>query len=78
MMTVGGEVAGDTNPGQSPGGRRGDCCSVHATWQTMAKHGFRDTRFAALPWRISEGGRRQIMLLTTRETRRWIIPKGWP
>ena len=36
------------------------------------------TQFAALPWRISEGGTRQIMLLTSRETRRWVIPKGWP
>jgi 8-oxo-dGTP pyrophosphatase MutT (NUDIX family) len=38
----------------------------------------RDTQFAALPWRIGEGGRRQVMLITTRETRRWMIPKGWP
>jgi 8-oxo-dGTP pyrophosphatase MutT (NUDIX family) len=37
-----------------------------------------DLQFAALPWRISEGGKRQVMLLTTRETRRWMIPKGWP
>jgi 8-oxo-dGTP pyrophosphatase MutT (NUDIX family) len=44
----------------------------------MAKHGFRDTQFAALPWRIGEGGRREVMLLTSRETHRWIIPKGWP
>jgi 8-oxo-dGTP pyrophosphatase MutT (NUDIX family) len=44
----------------------------------MAKRGFGDVQFAALPWRIGEGGRRQIMLLTSRETRRWVIPKGWP
>jgi 8-oxo-dGTP pyrophosphatase MutT (NUDIX family) len=44
----------------------------------MAKHRFRDTQFAALPWRISEGGMREVMLLTSRETRRWVIPKGWP
>ena len=36
------------------------------------------TQFAALPWRISEGGTSQVMLLTSRETRRWVIPKGWP
>ena len=35
-------------------------------------------QFAALPWRISEGGTRQIMLLSSRETHRWVIPKGWP
>jgi 8-oxo-dGTP pyrophosphatase MutT (NUDIX family) len=42
----------------------------------MPKRG--DIQFAALPWRISAGGRREVMLLTSRETRRWIIPKGWP
>ena len=45
----------------------------------MAKGKFDGTiQFAALPWRLSEGGTRQIMLLTSRETRRWVIPKGWP
>jgi 8-oxo-dGTP pyrophosphatase MutT (NUDIX family) len=50
-----------------------------ATYRGMVKdkvHG--TTQFAALPWRISEGGTRQVMLLTSRETRRWVIPKGWP
>ncbi len=31
----------------------------------------------ALPLR-SAGGKREICLVTTRETRRWTIPKGWP
>jgi 8-oxo-dGTP pyrophosphatase MutT (NUDIX family) len=45
----------------------------------MAKRKSRGTtQFGALPWRLSEGGVRQIMLLTSRETRRWVIPKGWP
>jgi 8-oxo-dGTP pyrophosphatase MutT (NUDIX family) len=35
-------------------------------------------QFAALPWRISDYGTRQVMLLTSRGTRRWVIPKGWP
>jgi len=35
-------------------------------------------QFAALPWRIGNGGLREVMLLTTRETHRWAIPKGWP
>ena len=34
-------------------------------------------QYAALPYRI-EGGRVRILLITSRETRRWIIPKGWP
>jgi hypothetical protein len=44
----------------------------------MAKHKSRGLQFAALPWRLGEGETRQIMLLTARETRRWVIPKGWP
>lgn len=32
---------------------------------------------AALPWR-RKGERIQVMLITTRETGRWILPKGWP
>jgi len=32
---------------------------------------------AALPWR-RKGGRVQVMLITTRDTGRWILPKGWP
>jgi 8-oxo-dGTP pyrophosphatase MutT (NUDIX family) len=35
-------------------------------------------QFAALPFRYSEGGQLQIMLLTSRDTKRWVIPKGWP
>ncbi len=33
-------------------------------------------QFAALPWRIREG--LEIQLISSRETRRWVIPKGWP
>jgi 8-oxo-dGTP pyrophosphatase MutT (NUDIX family) len=44
----------------------------------MAKHGLGDIQFGTLPWRLGEGGRREVMLLTSRETRRWVIPKGWP
>jgi 8-oxo-dGTP pyrophosphatase MutT (NUDIX family) len=34
-------------------------------------------QYAALPFRI-EAGRVRILLITSRDTRRWIIPKGWP
>ena len=36
------------------------------------------TQFAALPFRVGTTGRPEIMLLTSRETGRWVIPKGWP
>lgn len=33
-------------------------------------------QYGALPFRCGEGV--EILLITSRETRRWIIPKGWP
>jgi 8-oxo-dGTP pyrophosphatase MutT (NUDIX family) len=33
-------------------------------------------QYAALPWRL--GKTLEIMLVSSRETRRWVIPKGWP
>ncbi len=35
-------------------------------------------QFAALPWRESTAGGVEVLLITSRETHRWIIPKGWP
>ena len=34
-------------------------------------------QYAALPYRI-EAGQLRILLITSRETRRWVVPKGWP
>lgn len=49
----------------------------------MPKPPFHDTpallaQVAALPWRRRPDGSVEICLVTTRETRRWTIPKGWP
>ena len=33
---------------------------------------------AALPWRRAADGDVEVLLITSRETRRWVIPKGWP
>lgn len=35
-------------------------------------------QFAALPWRDDSGGDIEILLATSRDTKRWVIPKGWP
>ncbi|WP_082653113.1 NUDIX hydrolase [Aureimonas sp. AU22] len=35
-------------------------------------------QIAALPARLREDGTVEVLLVTSRETRRWIIPKGWP
>ena len=34
-------------------------------------------QYAALPWRKTKRGVK-ILLITTRTTKRWIVPKGWP
>ena len=34
-------------------------------------------QFAALPY-VRNGDGLSVLLLTSRETRRWVIPKGWP
>jgi hypothetical protein len=38
----------------------------------------RRVQYGALPYRLTARSRPQFMLVTSRETRRWIIPKGWP
>ena len=35
------------------------------------------TQYAALPWRAGETGT-EVLLITSRESGRWVIPKGWP
>ena len=42
-----------------------------------AKAGQPGVQFGALPFRRGEAGL-EILLVTSRETRRWVIPKGWP
>jgi 8-oxo-dGTP pyrophosphatase MutT (NUDIX family) len=36
------------------------------------------TQYAALPFRRRPDGATEVLLVTSRTTRRWIIPKGWP
>ncbi len=36
------------------------------------------TQYAALPYRVAPDGGVEILLITSRRTRRWIVPKGWP
>jgi len=35
-------------------------------------------QYAALPYRRRADARTQVMLMTSRESGRWVIPKGWP
>jgi 8-oxo-dGTP pyrophosphatase MutT (NUDIX family) len=45
---------------------------------TVARPGFPPTlQVGALCWRMA-GGVTRILLITSRDTGRWVIPKGWP
>ena len=35
-------------------------------------------QYGALPYRLDDDGSVEVLLVTSRETKRWIIPKGWP
>src|SRR5258708_16445379 len=35
-------------------------------------------QYGALPYRLNDDGSVEVLLVTSRETKRWIIPKGWP
>lgn len=35
------------------------------------------TQFAALCWRMKRG-KMQVLVITSRRRKRWIVPKGWP
>jgi 8-oxo-dGTP pyrophosphatase MutT (NUDIX family) len=45
--------------------------------RTVAAKKASGTQYAALPYRVTERGI-EVLLITTRRTHRWIIPKGWP
>ena len=34
-------------------------------------------QIAALPMRLNKSGKLHVLLVTSRETKRWIVPKGW-
>jgi len=35
-------------------------------------------QYAALPYRLNDASTIEVLLVTSRETKRWVIPKGWP
>ena len=43
----------------------------------MSKRRERKVQYAALPFRPGRDGV-EVLLITSRETQRWVIPKGWP
>jgi 8-oxo-dGTP pyrophosphatase MutT (NUDIX family) len=35
-------------------------------------------QYGAIPWRRTKHGEIEVLLITSRERQRWILPKGWP
>lgn len=46
--------------------------------KALATDGKQIRQVAALPYRLVEDGTLEVLLVTSRETHRFIIPKGWP
>jgi 8-oxo-dGTP pyrophosphatase MutT (NUDIX family) len=51
--------------------------ATRAKMSAPAEHRSILRQVAALPFRLREDGRAEVLLVTSRDTRRWIIPKGW-
>ena len=46
-------------------------------WTGAVKKPVKKKQYAALPWRQTGAGR-EVLLISSRDTGRWVIPKGWP
>jgi len=51
--------------------------NVKADFLPSAEDGAPRTQYGALCWRMHRG-RVEVLLITSRDTGRWVIPKGWP
>ena len=49
-----------------------------STMTSLNDRGSVRLQYGALPYRLSEAGALEFLLITSRTTHRWIIPKGWP
>lgn len=65
---------------EEAGSRNGESTQTTEQNGKRAKRGAAGPRrqVGALPFRVTEEGRIEVALVTSRETRRWVIPKGWP
>jgi 8-oxo-dGTP pyrophosphatase MutT (NUDIX family) len=71
--------APEEGPARSAGARRGKAAPKKAKPKLKLKLKLKPAprpQYAALPWRRTPD--LEILLVTSRETGRWVIPKGWP
>ena len=50
----------------------------HERLEPRRESGARRVQFAALPCRPGDDGGLLVLLVTSRDTGRWVLPKGWP
>ena len=43
-----------------------------------AASGTEQVQYGVLPYTVQEDGSVRLLLVTSRETQRWVVPKGWP
>jgi 8-oxo-dGTP pyrophosphatase MutT (NUDIX family) len=43
-----------------------------------AAAGTERVQYGVLPYAVQEDGTVRLLLVTSRETQRWVVPKGWP
>lgn len=51
--------------------------SSHDPQLSITEPGAERRQYAALCWRM-HGSRPEVLLITSRDTGRWVVPKGWP
>jgi 8-oxo-dGTP pyrophosphatase MutT (NUDIX family) len=57
--------------------KAGSLASNRTKGEFLLNPGTTRTQYGALCWRLRQG-RVEVLLVTSRDTGRWIIPKGWP
>ena len=80
-MSVAAESAGQfRDPRSEHSSRKGKglAFSKESMRKSSSAAGAKRIQYAALPYRLNGRSRTEVMLVTSRGTRRWIIPKGWP
>lgn len=63
--------------GKERGRRSGAVSTVSDSVRRLFGLGRPCRQVAALPWRETDQGL-EVMLITSRDTGRWVLPKGWP
>jgi 8-oxo-dGTP pyrophosphatase MutT (NUDIX family) len=54
-----------------------ECGSLGPKKQS-AKRGVVSAQYGVLPYRFTEAAALEVLIVTTRQSKRWIVPKGWP